>query len=398
MPDAGRRLPFFCYPLFASILLYGLIGSPTPDAPGIAEAGIGILLFISAFLALLDGLHILKEKDDFLKIWAVFLVCGLVLPALSGAYFANDPRLMFRDAAAFCFFALPLLFARRLGENHTAADLFTKVLLIAGVCFAARTLLPAFKIWREPAELYYLANSPLAMCAAIYAACMSWRYLSGRLNIVHAAAFVFMATLVLSAMLLDVQRAPILAVVLSLIIVAAVDFIRSPKRALRPLLVFGALAFAGFSWLSQTADAIFTKTSAVGLNARVEEAYAVYQSLSREPVAFLTGLGWGATFSSPAVASLEVNFTHSFLTTLLLKGGVPVFLLGTVATIYASSRTVFIARQNAAIGLGLFWSFLIPVFLYASHKSLDFALITLLIGVWSVRFQALPNQTSSDKY
>jgi hypothetical protein len=41
------------------------------------------------------------------------------------------------------------------------------------------------------------------------------------------------------------------------------------------------------------------------------------------------------------------------------------------------------------MALSLLWPLLIPVLLYASHKSLDFGLILLLTGVWSTRAEAL---------
>lgn len=115
----------------------------------------------------------------------------------------------------------------------------------------------------------------------------------------------------------------------------------------------------------------------------------------QHPVTFLFGTGWGGIFSSPAVGGLDVNYTHSLLSTMLLKGGAVLFLLTGLSCLAALYQIVLIFQRDSARGLTLFWPFIIPVFFYASHKSLDFGLLLLLIGVWSVQRQALQGRPNS---
>jgi hypothetical protein len=386
--DKGGTIPAFAYLLFAAIIFYGLFGSPTPDDPGLVEAIVGILLVLSVIAGGFGrALRFTLGQTIFLKCLQVFFLCGLVLPTLSGAYFGNDHGLIVRDLLAFAFLGLPLFLAERFDGQPRASDVFSWLLVFAGMAFAVRTLLPVFKLWRAPDELLYLSNSPLTLFAAVLLAGMLWSNLlpltqKSMLRMAGAGA---MLAVILAAMLLDVQRATIGAVFVTIYALAIVDFVRAPKRAALPLLVLLIGTVIVFPLIGGALQAMADKTAAVGLNARVAEAQAVVSALSANPVTFFTGHGWGSTFSSPAVGGLEVNYTHSFLTTLLLKGGLILLALGLVTIVAAFYEILFILKKNAAQGMALAWTIAIPVFLYASHKSLDFGLALLLLGVWSIR-------------
>jgi hypothetical protein len=125
------------------------------------------------------------------------------------------------------------------------------------------------------------------------------------------------------------------------------------------------------------------------MNARFAEISAVYAKLcAGGGLGYLFGYGWGATFSSPAVAGLEVNFTHSWLTTMLLKGGIVFFGLCSCVFIRLVYEILLIFQRDRSWGLALGAAFVIPSLLYASHKSLDFGLILLMIMVWSDKVRA----------
>jgi hypothetical protein len=80
-----------------------------------------------------------------------------------------------------------------------------------------------------------------------------------------------------------------------------------------------------------------------------------------------------------------------------LKGGLVLLFVSLLMVITALHQIFLIFQQDRVRGLALFWSLLIPVFLYASHKSLDFGLILLLIGVWSTDPGPLHKSHSSAK-
>ena len=80
-------------------------------------------------------------------------------------------------------------------------------------------------------------------------------------------------------------------------------------------------------------EALWNKTRLHGGNMRLAEWRAVLDVIGNNLPSTLFGTGWGGTFSSPAVAEIRVNFTHSLLSSLLLKTGLvgfgfTVFYLG----------------------------------------------------------------------
>lgn len=380
------RLPACFLFLFAAILLYALLGSPTPDNPGLIEGLIGVLLAASiATAGIPKGLSFLLNRNGFLKALQVLFLTGLILPTVAGAYLGNDRMLIVRDVLAFAFLALPLFLADKFKLYDRAATLFCTLLIFAGLAFCLRTLIPAFNVWIPQGELLYLSNSPLALFAAVYLAGRLWVSLESvtRMNLVHVLACLAGLGILIAAMLLDVQRATVGAVLLTWLILAVHALIKHPRRILLPLLMIGALAAALYPVVSDAMHAMAVKTAEVGLNARVAEAKAVYNTLMAYPPSLFVGQGWGSTFSSPAVAGLSVNYTHSFLTTMALKGGLILFFLATLTVLAALYQIFLIFQRDKVRGLALFWSLTIPVFLYASHKSLDFGLLLLMIGVWS---------------
>src|SRR5690606_18183814 len=98
--------------------------------------------------------------------------------------------------------------------------------------------------------------------------------------------------------------------------------LRMPRRVVVPTLLLAVAGYAGAPWLVESIGAIYRKTSEVGLNMRGQELEAVFTMLSADPLRFFFGTGWGGVFSSPAVGMRNVNYTHSLLSTMFLKGGV----------------------------------------------------------------------------
>lgn len=394
-------LPVFAIFLFAATVVYALFGSPTPDDPGLAEAIIGGLLVLSIGAAGLSrSADLLRERSPYLKALQVFFLTGLVLPTIAGVYFGNDRMLVLRDLLAFAFLGLPLFLAERFIHREKAAKIFVSLLVFAGVAFCFRTLMPAFNIWIPQGELLYLSNSPLALFAAVFLAGMFWKALvalPGRRAFLEVIGTLMGLAILTGAMLLDVQRATVGAVFITLFILGVFDFIRAPKKTVLPLILGGVLLLILLPLIGEAAYAIARKTADVGMNARVQEAQAVYSALAAEPVTLFTGKGWGAVFASPAVAGLEVNYTHSLLTTMALKGGMVMFILSALVVLGALHQIFLIFQGDRVRGLALFWPLVIPAFLYASHKSLDFGFILLLIGVWSIHPRLLQESHTSCK-
>lgn len=401
VPDLSfSDLPLAVLSLCLALFVYALTGSPTPDHPGVSEALTGILL-ISAVLAAFPslGASFLQERSTYLKTVMILFVTGLVLPTVAGVYLGNDRMLMLRDVLAFAFLGLPLFLSDSFANRPQAARLLCALVVFAGVAFCVRTLIPAFNIWIPQGELLYLSNSPLSLFAAVFLAGTCWTLLESptQRNIVIAVLCLAGLAVIMAAMMLDVQRATVGAVWITWVMLAVYGLLFHPRRVLCPLLLIGGLCVLSFPILGDVMEALAVKTSQVGLNARLAEAWAVYEALASYPPSLIAGLGWGASFASPAVAGLPVNFTHSLLTTMALKGGIILFSLSLALTVAALHQIFLIFQRDRVLGLALFWAFSIPVFLYASHKSLDFGVVLLMIGMWSTGSGPLHKSHSSGK-
>lgn len=397
----GKSIPVFALLLFAAIMLYGLFGSPTPDHPGVLEAMIGGLLVLSIGAAGLSRSSDLSmARSPYLKALQVFFLTGLVLPAITGVYFGNDRMLILRDLLAFAFLGLPLFLSERFVYQDRAQKILAALLVFAGIAFCFRTLMPAFNVWIPQDELLYLSNSPLALFAAVFLAGCFWKAmiaLPGKKAALKVIGTLAGLAILTGGMLLDVQRATVGAVFISLFILGVGDFIRAPKKTLLPLIIGAILFIILLPLLGEALYAMARKTADVGMNARVQEAQAVYNALAAQPITLFTGKGWGAVFASPAVGGLEVNYTHSLLTTMALKGGMIMFILVGLVVLTGLHQILLIFQRDRVRGLALFWPLIIPAFLYASHKSLDFGFILLMIGVWSTCPRVLQESHTSCK-
>ncbi len=374
--------------LFVAMIVYGLSGSPTPDNPGLPEILIGFFLLVGAGMGAIVRFRTFDRSESiFFRLLHVVFLVGLILPTATGIYNGNDQALILRDILAFSFLCLPLFVMHVFDDQSRARQLLPWLMTFVGAVFAIRTLIPAFNIWIAGDELLYLSNSPLVLFAAIFLLTYAWQTLTGfsweRLPTLLGASGAI--AVILAAMLLDVQRATVAAIAISALILWLVTLVKTPRRIILPTLLLLAVGFAVAPWLDETAAAIYKKTSEVGLNMRAQEVEAVMSSILANPLGVFIGTGWGGVFASPAVGGLEVNYTHSLLSTMFLKGGIVLLVLVAGFCLSALHQIILIFQRDSGRGLALFWPFIIPVFLYASHKSLDFGLLLLSIGVWSKR-------------
>lgn len=380
-------LPFSVLCLFAAIIVYGLFGSPTPDNPGMTEIMIGVLLLIAALGGWRRLQDFTKPESLYLRLLHIIFLTGLILPLAAGIFFGNDMMLIMRDMIAFLFLCLPLFVIAAFDGSESARNLLPWVMVFAGVAFTVRTLIPAFNVWIAGDELLYLSNSPLVLFTGIYLSALAWKkltYPSWRgLPIMGVA--VALVGVIVAAMLLDVQRATVASILISIMVLWGLTLIKTPKRVILPTLILIAIAWVIAPWIGDTGAAIYKKTSQVGMNMRFQEAEAVFNTLLANSVMVLIGTGWGGVFASPAVGGLDVNYTHSLLTTMFLKGGVTFLALASAFCLAGLHQIFLIFQRDKGQGLSVFWPFMIPVLLYASHKSLDFGLLLLLIGVWTKR-------------
>lgn len=382
------KLPASILFLFSAIIVYAIAGSPTPDNPGWPEALIGVLLICSVGAAGVKKLSVWDRNEGvFIQSLQILFFVGLIVPVVTGGLRGNNTMLMIRDVLAFLFLCLPLFLSSAFEKNEQARKFFPWLLVLAGIIFAVRTLVPAFNIWVPQGELLYLSNSPLVLFASLYMVACLWSRIQGLQAKAIPQILFFLGTLgvLLAAMLLDVQRATVMAVIISVAVLWLDTLIFRPRKIILPTILLLLIGYAALPWITEAGEAIYRKTSHVGLNMRWQEVEAVLTVLASDPLGFFIGAGWGGTFASPAVGFVEVNYTHSLLSTMFLKGGIVLLGLTALMCLAALYQVFLIFQRDRGCGLSVFWPLVIPVLLYASHKSLDFGLLLLLIGVWSNR-------------
>ena len=369
---SGRVVAFF-----TGLIVYALIGSPTPDTIGLGEVIIAVLL--------LPALSIPKLADLPAAAGAVLLY-GLSVPLLTGIVAGHDPGSILRDLVPFLFLLLPVFYLPLLKAHPTG---MVTVLAVVGFIFAVRALIPYQNVmsnpllWfgRPPADLLYLANSPEVLFAALLllggGGVLIW---TGR-AVLGGTAMVLAAIIPMLAMAVMMQRAGLGCVALAASIWAGLGLWVRPARML-PVAGIAALILLPLTpYIGLLLGSLAYKTELVGLNSRGQEWAAVIDLAGNSLGSALFGLGWGTVFDNPAVGNLPVNYTHSLISALFLKTGlcgtalvlVYLWTLAKQAVPELFRRPILVISLLAPLGIGLL--------LYASYKSLGFGLILLLLAL-----------------
>lgn len=378
-PASGLPVRFIV--LLAALIVYAVAGSPTPDHPGWTEALVGCLLVAAAGSPAVTGIFTRPDRQAMLKLLFFY---GLTVPLLGGALRGNDAALILRDMLGFLFLCLPLFYVALVRHSPRATRLYIYALIFLGVVFSLRALAPAYGYAPRAQELYYLPNAPTVLFAAILLAGVALRAWGGGGGLPGTARMVLAAAglaVIVWAMLLDFQRATIFSVAVSIVAILCLLTVRAPRRMIVPALLACLAIWWLFPVLQEGFDALAEKTVRVGFNRRIEEVQAVVALVGADPLTALFGAGWGAKIVSPAVGGIAVPYTHSLLSYMLLKTGLVGLTLCAAWLFGLAGGVVRTVKRDPAMGLALFWPLTIPLFLYASHKSLDFGLIVLLATV-----------------
>jgi len=377
---------FQFYSFCGALLLYTMFSSPTPDTLGLPEIIIGLLL--AAFVRIQ-----VTNQDN--KLPFLGLMYGLTLPIIF-SIISGFPLLdIIRDIIPFLFL-FTVLFYGWGGQSHPIY--FIKIVVITGIIFSFRTCLsyhevlltPSLWGYGPPADLLYLANSPEVLFSALCCIGYGLKLLMQDNQKLKAIALLGLSAPPLMAMILMSQRAGIGSVILFVTIFLSYTLYTRPKWGLIFIITMALLMIILWPILGQAIEGLWIKTELVGLNSRIEEWATVLKIISKDSITLLFGEGWGARIENPAVGGINVTYTHSFISSLLLKTGA----IGTIIILLACLKPVsnalksvyFDVKGTDFILLGaISFPFLISVFLYASYKSLGFGLILLIFSVLATR-------------
>ena len=371
--------------LTLAFFLYALWGSPTPNNPDWVEIFIGAFLFFAVGWSAIAHNFLWRRSDGYER-WEmaakVFLFYGIFISCLIAVMRGNDTFVILRDLVAFIFLMLPLFFKELVTARENSAKIFLALCLGVGLIFSIRVLVPHFLLFRNTTELLYLANSPLVLMSALYFTGMAVYLVfkgTNKRNVQGAVLLMVLSVLPILAMFVDLQRASFAALVITAVSLGTMGWVKAPLKMILPSLVVIVLVLIFSEYFSNLAHNVGHKTSQVGLNMRLQELMAVWGAVSVSPFSIFFGLGWGSVFASPAVGELNVTYTHSLLTYVFLKMGLAGLFLCLVYLYFIFEKLVKLYLSHPVKGNALIWSFIIPVFLYASHKSFDFGVLLCLI-------------------
>lgn len=365
-----------------AVLVYGVFGSPTPSHLGVVEVLVGGLLVFAMGAAGLRGVFCVADGRP---VWFWFgqllLVYGVVAGLIGAAISGHDFIGMMRDFVPFCFLFLPMFFLP-LFERMERPFLYVYAFIALGVLFGVRAGAPMLGMvyggWGYDA-LYYLGNSPSVLFAALFCFGMAIEVLARGItggNAIRAAVLLCLAGIALVPIAMTMQRASVAAFLVYGVLAFLILFMRAPRRMVVVGAGIGFVVLAlFFPVFAEVFGRLQSKTALVGQNMRAEEWAAVWGEVSGHPLVFLFGNGWGSSFQSPAVADIEVTFTHSLLSSMLLKVGVIGFGLCFAYIIALLWALVGAFRRAPLLVMAVVAPLLIDVFLYAAYKSLDFGLL-----------------------
>ena len=206
----------------------------------------------------------------------------------------------------------------------------------------------------------------------------------------YGICLMLLASFPILAMVLLMQRAGVGALIAFACFMVALAVYYRPKWGSLFFVIALTLMMSGWSVIEIVLASIWQKTEIVGLNARIQEWATVFDFISKDALTFLFGAGWGGRIENPAVGGLSVNYTHSLISSLLLKTGMvgtSLILAGCFWPVFSRLKRL-ISEKSAfsyiVIGAA-FLPFMISVLLYASYKSLGFGLILCVFLIFPIR-------------
>ena len=380
------RLLFFVL----AIAFYGALSSPTPDNPNIVEVAIfGFFIFAigGANIAYrFFDLSLFQHQEKWQIAVGFLFIYGFTVSIFVAAQQGASMTAIVRDISGFIFLCLPVFLFPFFKTSKKRQEIFVLLILFVGLFFAVRVLFLDFSFFSRREELLYLANSPLVLWAALYFVLMAFsrmQYidLAKPQHYVSIFACLAVAVIPMAAMYIDFQRASFLALMAGLSMMTMIGIFKTPLRMMIPLCLLMLIGGIFAEQIFNIIENITVKTSKVGLNMRYQEAMAVWEHMSVNVFHLFFGYGWGADFASPAVGGLNVTYTHSLLSYMFLKSGLIGLGLTLVYMVFMFEKLAQLVFIKPMMGISLLWPFIIPIFLYASYKSLDYGLILTLILV-----------------
>lgn len=354
--------------LYAAIILYCLLSSPTPDIMGWAEYGVGALLIIAVgFL----GIGIMLSQDiesrtiQFQRLFILFMIS---IPAVIGVINGHPTSDIIRDIIPILFLILPLCFY---GRN---LDFLEVVLTIGGALFALRYLapfIPYLDFIPRDTSLLYLANSPLVPFAAIIG--FYWAVDKNPSDLTKRLFGFAIAVICFAAMMAMLQRAPVILSAIACFVILGMQARNKPGQSVFIAAIIAACLYPIYPIIVDIGLNLSEKTMTLGFNNRIEELSSAFAQTT------WFGYGWGYEWQSPAVGGMWVRFTHNMVSYYALKAGIIGAIMAIGFIVMWVGHGVKNMKHSPEIIIAILIPLVIHMTLYTGFKTLDFALLLTLL-------------------
>lgn len=386
------------YALYIAVLVYALFSNPTPDVVGIAEIAVAGFLFLAVGVVSIPAIVQTRYDSTALSFHRIFFLWMMSVPLIIGVINGHAATDIMRDVIPIVFLILPLCFTDNI--NATDIERLNKIIVLSGVLFAARYLWTAAPyivqtggLSPAPHDMLYLANSPLIPFAAIMG--MAWMTKPQGWYWTHRLMGLVVFSVCILAMIAMVQRAPF---ILTLAASAVICFIRighSPVRVTLLVILIVAAIYPLWPFAVNVWESIVNKTLAVGWNNRLAETGAVREIIWRgDATDSILGFGWGSLWQSPAVSDAWVRFTHNMMSYYWLKAGIIGLAMSVVFFILWLRDGLGLLRHNIVMALAIMVPLIIHSLLYTGFKTLDYAVLLLLLSLHTTRLWPINRQSS----
>ncbi len=384
-----KKKPFWVIAFIGFSIVYGFFGDPTPSTVNLVTIAWISLLLLSFSWQNLFKLHHISNFN--IASFTAFLV-GLIGPLIVGALSGHDVILMSRDIVSYLFIFIGFLYVSTFCLNRNkATKVFLVGLLIIAFGMALRRLgfipygVERASIFEDP---FALSVVPEILFGSIFLT--SFAILSFLKTdksvftlIITSAFLLLMAIPLLAVMNMSVMRAGIGVVSVSALISVFILTINRPLAGISLSLLLGAVVLVFLKPLNAIFQIFWLKTIMIGTNNRFLEAQTVLHDVLNNPLTFLFGKGWGAVINNPAVGGEQVLYTHSLLSSSLLKGGL---LLATLVLMYLLWLLTGIFRQlfreksplDTALYLAIIMTLLVNILIYGGYKTIGFGMVIAL--------------------
>jgi len=374
------------YAILFAVFLYSF-SKPFPSTVSFLE--LSIFVFLVVFSA-----------DGYLRVFllarpivSLAFCVTLFIPLFVGLYLGNKPHDVIRDLIPLFYFYLAFVAPNRNEENALIMIRYLPFFLVlCGLVYSLRELLPFYVNGggRMLVTSDYFIQSPAVLFSAAFLLSTFFRKFSSSEHL-QSVLFLLLFLLPVMAFYKGVLRAPLF---LSILFPVLYYVYISNKKLIRllctSLLIFG-FVFVQWGNLISALELFVLKQQNYGSNGKVDELLKVFEIVfsSSDLGAMLFGKGWGGVWYSPAVG-LEVRYTHSLFTFMLLKMGlIGVVLFAFLLFSIASKLWKLLFKTDDPYILSIIFSvvpvLIVNIFLESAYKTLDFGVILLLLFTsWSV--------------